>query len=337
VISRRALLLSALAVGACKRSAAGAPAPAIDVEPYRMRAAVPGIAWASVTRDGAITGGAGNAGADTPLEAASIAKTIVGTCVMQLAGEGRLALDEDVSHHVGFRVAHPKHPAPITLRMLLAHTSSIRDDFTRLEGHADQPLGTFLEGYLRGLVYLPDAPGTRMEYSNAGAALAALAVERAAKRPFSEVSRERVLAPLKMTSTSWRPRRAVYPAVDLRATAGDLARFARAILRGGELDGARILSAAEVEAMTTPAPPGEALGWQVRTFGRFHVEGHEGEDRMASTGMYVDRARGAGAVVLANGDAFASGDRARARAIGELVELLLEAAASRSSPRGVSS
>lgn len=336
MISRRALLLSALVV-ACKRSAARPGSTTIAVEPFRARAAVPGIAWASVTKDGAVTGGAGNVTADEPLEAASIAKTIVGTCVMQLVAEGRLALDEDVSRYVGMRVAHPKHARAITLRMLLDHTSSIRDDFTKLEGHADVALGTFLGEYLRGLVFLADEPGTRMQYSNAGAALAALAVERAAGKPFSEVSRERVFVPLKMASTSWRPRRAVYPAVDLRSSASDLARFARAILRGGELDGARILARERALEMLRARPPGEALGWQVRTFGRFHVEGHEGEDKAASTGLYVDRALGAGAVVLANGDAFASGDKARAQAIGDLVEALLDAAASRTQPRSVSS
>ncbi len=336
MISRRALLLSAL-VAACKRSAAKPSAATIAVEPFRVRAAVPGIAWASVTRDDAVVGGAGNVTAEAPLEAASIAKTIVGTCAMQLVAEGRLALDEDVSRHVGFRVAHPRHATPITLRMLLDHTSSIRDDFTRLEGHADVGLEPFLREYLRGLVYRADEPGTRMEYSNAGAALAALAVERAAGKPFSELSRERVFVPLKMSSTSWRPKRAVYPAVDLRSSASDLARFARAILRGGELDGARILPRERTLEMLRARPPGEALGWQVRAFGRFRVEGHEGEDAAASTGLYVDRTIGAGAVVLANGDAFASGDRARARAIGDLVEALLDAAASRAAPRGVSS
>lgn len=336
MISRRALLLSAL-VAACKRSAARPGPPAIAVEPFRLRAAVPGIAWASITQGDAVVGGAGDVTGAQPLEAASIAKTIVGTCVMQLVAERRLDLDADVSRYAGFRVAHPKHATAITLRMLLAHTSSIQDDFTKLEGHGDVALGAFLEGYLRGLVFLGDEPGTRMQYANAGTALAALAVERTSGKPFAEVSRERVFAPLKMATTTWRPKRAVYPAVDLRSSAADLARFARAILRGGELDGARILPAASIDEMTRPSPPGEALGWQGRTFGRFHVVGHEGEDAAASTGMYVDRTRGVGAVVLANGDAFASGNRARAQALGDLVEALLDAASSRVAPRGVSS
>ena len=60
-------------------------------------------------------------------------------------------------------------------------------------------------------------------------------------RPYAHARRRLVRSPA--------PSHALYPAVDLHASARDLARFARAMLRDGELDGARILSPASVRTM----------------------------------------------------------------------------------------
>jgi len=208
------------------------------------------------------------------------------------------------------------------------------------------PLGVFLKTYLaagerpRALAFLDAGPGSAMEYSNVGAALAAFAVERVSGESFAAVSARRVFAPLRMSNTSWttpaaraslvvatphayrdgallalpQPSHAVYPSVDLRSSAHDLARFARAVLRDGELDGARILSAASVRAMVQ-GDGDQALAWQLRTMGGARVAGHEGEDQGATTALFLDLAAGTGAVVLANGDAFGSGNEARAAAM----------------------
>jgi CubicO group peptidase (beta-lactamase class C family) len=105
------------------------------------------------------------------------------------------------------------------------------------------------------------------------------------------------------------------------------------MLRDGELDGARVLNASSVRAMTTAidGDAAQALAWQLRTIGpaqtRLRVVGHEGEDAGATTALFIDRAAGTSVVVLANGDAFGSGDRARAAAIQSLLVDLLAAAA----------
>ena len=118
---------------------------------------------------------------------------------------------------------------------------------------------------------------------------------------------------------------AVYPVVDLQSSARDLARFARAILRDGELDGVRVLSPASVRAMLAadPGDADQALAWQLRTIRGRRVAGHEGEDAGATTALFLDRGAGTAAVVLANGDAFGSGDSARAAAIEALLADLL--------------
>jgi CubicO group peptidase (beta-lactamase class C family) len=336
----------------------------LEAEPYRERAKVPALAWAAVTREHSVADAVGLADVeasvvatpDTPFEAASIAKTIIATTVTQLVEEGLLSLDADVSSLVGFPVHHPRRGAPpITLRLLLTHTASLVDRPATMAPNT-QPLGDFLRGYFAdggASVFLDAVPGRAYVYSNVGPSLAALAVERATNTPFAERARKSIFEPLGMSGTAFRaspaspaapysargagflrhgpPSHALYPVVDLFASARDLARFAQAILRGGELGGHRILRAESVDAMLAiqvDAGAMDALGWQSRRFGTRAVLGHEGEDVGASTCLYIDRAAGVGAVVLTNGDAFQSGDPSRASAIGELVEALLENAPS---------
>jgi CubicO group peptidase (beta-lactamase class C family) len=344
------------------------------------KAGVPGIGYAVVTREReVIVAGSGvgdlarrsRVDAETVFEAASIAKLLVAVCVMQLVEEGKLDLDGEASKYVGFAIRHPRGSTPITLRMLLAHRASIRDrqDEIFAPRTAGNELGAFLErtmidgGKPRAASYLDAEPGTATTYSNVGASLAALAVERVAHETFAEVSTRRVLVPLRMRDTTWvaparssataarpyarsdagfvalpSPSHALYPAVDLHSSARDLARFARAMLRDGELDGARVLSASSVRAMTTAVDgdDDQAIAWQLRIIGPAHarvrVVGHEGEDAGATTALFIDRAAGTGAVVLANGDAFTSGDGARAAAIQSLLVELLAVAPSAGAP-----
>lgn len=337
----------------------------VPLLPYLARAKVPAISYAVVTRDRVVAtdakGGLGrlphdNALPTTIFEAASIAKTIIAVSVMQLVEQKKLDLDTDVSAYVGFPVKNPSKAGSITLRHLLSHRSSIVDHVDELQTPRDKAtLAEMLQRYLvqdgapRADAYASTAPGTKVLYSNVGSALAALAVERASGEGFAGYTALHVFAPLKMASTQWTgdtllsiatPHRheggravelplashAIYPVVDLYSTALDLSRFARAILRDGELDDARILEAKSVATMLAAADDAkeEALGWQLRKIAGRRVVGHEGEDAGASTGMYLDKTANVAAIVLANGDAFSSGDEARTKAIQDLFAELFD-------------
>lgn len=66
---------------------------------------------------------------DDPVRVASVSKLIVALGVMRLVEQGKLSLDTDVSHYLGWTLRNPAHPdSPITLAMLLSHRSSLRDD-----------------------------------------------------------------------------------------------------------------------------------------------------------------------------------------------------------------
>jgi CubicO group peptidase (beta-lactamase class C family) len=82
---------------------------------------------------------------DNPVRVASVSKLVVAIGVMRLAEAGKLDLDRDVSDWLGWRLRNPAFPdQPITLRLLMSHTSSVRD-------HDDQyaiPLGGSLQATL---------------------------------------------------------------------------------------------------------------------------------------------------------------------------------------------
>jgi CubicO group peptidase (beta-lactamase class C family) len=64
---------------------------------------------------------------------------------MRLVEQGKLALDTDVSRYLGYTLRNPYYPdAAITLRMLLSHTSSLRDD-----GGYNFPASTSLQSVMQ--------------------------------------------------------------------------------------------------------------------------------------------------------------------------------------------
>src|SRR5262249_2042527 len=153
----------------------------VDAEVALAGAHVPAIAFGAVTRDREVIASAvGHADvaaqvratADTPFEAASIAKTVIATCVLQLVAAHILELHADASRCVGSPLRHPKSRTPITLRMLLSHTSSIRDRPEETLSRGGIPLGEFLRAYFsadggaRRDTFFDGAPGTMMAYSN---------------------------------------------------------------------------------------------------------------------------------------------------------------------------
>ena len=135
---------------------------------------------------------------DDPVRIASISKVGVAIGVMKLVEKGELDLDSDVSRWLGWTLRNPAFPdRPITLRMLLSHTSSIRD-------HDDQyaiPLG----GSVRATVAEPASwdlkrgPGADyFTYSNMNFPVVASIMERVTGERFDVWMRREVLDPMKI-------------------------------------------------------------------------------------------------------------------------------------------
>ena len=134
---------------------------------------------------------------------ASITKTFVATTVLQLAGEGRLALDAPIGRYLPGLVPDDLGRT-VTVRMLLNHTSGIGDYDTELIKEPDDfvTVGrtTYQPAQLARIGLAAPRP-TGFSYANTNYVLAGLIVEEVTGRSLeSEVTR-RILRPLKLRDT----------------------------------------------------------------------------------------------------------------------------------------
>ena len=222
---------------------------------------------------------------DTIYDAASLTKVLAtAPAVMKLVEQGRVEIGAPVSRYLP-EFAGGKKDA-VTVRHLLTHTSGTRPGI---------PLAGW-EGYDAGITRacaepLADEPGTVFRYSDVNFILLGEIVRRVSGRPLDEFCATEIFRPLEMRDTSFRPAESPRIAPTTRetprgvvhdptavkmgrvaghaglfTTAADMAKFARALLRGG----APVLKAETVKLMTGVQSPPEiearrGLGWDVDT------------------------------------------------------------------------
>jgi CubicO group peptidase (beta-lactamase class C family) len=206
-------------------SAAAAPGDVVDalVRAEMEARHVPGLALA-VVRGGRVVkeGYYGLAdvendvpvGPDTVFAIASMSKAFTDAAVMLLVEDGKIALDDPVSRYLG---AAPPAWSAITIRQLMDHTSGIPEDWRTHPPQADAKEAFFLrvtsdEGFLRELYAQPldFPPGTHFRYS-CGPFVLGVVIERVAGMPYARFMRERVFAPLGLSSTSINDAYAIVP------------------------------------------------------------------------------------------------------------------------------
>ena len=124
----------------------------------------------------------------------SITKQFTATCILLLAQDGKLSLEDPVARWF----PELTRANEVTLRMLLSHTSGYSDyapqDYTiPLWTHPGDPLKLVHEWAGKPLDF---EPGTRWQYSNTNFVLAALIVQKASGMPFFQFLSTRVLQPL---------------------------------------------------------------------------------------------------------------------------------------------
>lgn len=278
---------------------------------------------------------------------ASISKTVTGVSLMQLADEKKVNIDGDVSKYLLSPLRNPRFPdTPITLRQLLTHTSSIVSNGEVLgplfaEG-ADSPSSLsdltaqyFYEGGSHYSLnnFGTTAPGSTTTYCNVCLALVGYVIERVSGSPFQTYTKDKIFAPLGMTSTTWlladteKSRLATpysvdpqsnlqqraphlglpdWPAGSLKTTASDYARFLAAIASRGAAGGTRILAKTTMDEMLRiQSPllgPDQGLIFYESARNGAKVWGHSGAlDGIASVMDFVPGS-GNGAVVLSNTD-----------------------------------
>ncbi len=228
---------------------------------------------------------------ETIFDVASLTKVVATTtAVLQLVERGRLPLEATVSSVIPeFRGAGKE---AITFRQLLTHTSGLRP------GIPAAPAWQGAEAAVTRACAepLPNPPGSAFRYSDLNFILLGEIVRRVSGRTLDVYCAEEIFGPLKMRDSGFLPRdpSRVAPTeriagaylrgvvhdptarrmggvaghAGLFTTAADLARFARMLLAGGELDGVRILKPETVAQMTSVQTPGtvparRGLGWDI--------------------------------------------------------------------------
>ena len=135
----------------------------------------------------------------------SITKTFVATVVLQLAAEGRLSLNDSVARWLpGVITGHAYHPAQITIRQLLQHTSGLRD-YTSKPGFLT-PRSLAKRWRPEQLVDIAPRLGPPLHgwhYSNTNYILLGMIIQKVTGHsPITEIHR-RILAPLGLHGTSF--------------------------------------------------------------------------------------------------------------------------------------
>jgi len=259
------------------------------------------------------------ASSETVFPIASIGKAFTAVCVLNLAQEGALDLDDPVARHL------PWLPLQgVTLRHLINHTSGL------VSGMEISPS---TEGEARTLLGIPrGAPGARFHYSNGAYGVLGLVVAAAAGCSYPQAVERYVLEPLEMTrssalttqemqltsATGYRPLvefaetrelvAAPWVATDSGAgcaccTAGDLARFVRMLLDGGGGPRGMVVSESNLELMKTPGVGGAGYGHGLKfaELDGARMIGHSGDAPGFQSHMWGDPRTGMGVVVLWSG------------------------------------
>jgi CubicO group peptidase (beta-lactamase class C family) len=147
---------------------------------------------------------------DSVVRIASPSKTLTALALMQMHEQGLVELDADVSHYLGWELRSPRWPdSPITLRMLLGHTSGIADGpsydaFAQAMIPERLPLRMLFSGTdgvetwpgYAADIFSAHEPGTYFSYSNAAWGLIASVIERVSGERFDRYTREHIFEPL---------------------------------------------------------------------------------------------------------------------------------------------
>ena len=170
----------------------------------------PSVTYALARRSGVtFAGGVGvadrasqrAADGDTVYQIASVSKLLTGTLAARMIAEGRMDLDAPLTRYWTGRVPTGAGGAPITIRTLLAHTSSLpRNPPVPPNIHGADFSAQVMRNALANTTVADGA--AHWVYSNFGYAVVAEALSRAGGATYAELLHDNVTGPLGMSSTA---------------------------------------------------------------------------------------------------------------------------------------
>ena len=129
---------------------------------------------------------------------ASISKSFTTTALLSLADNKKISLDQDAGDIVGFKIRNPQYPdVPVTIKMLLSHSSSINDSqgyfsLDILNPETNPDYAKCYNGY---------APGTGYQYCNLGFNTLGAIVEKVSGVRFDKYVKQTILQPLSLQAS----------------------------------------------------------------------------------------------------------------------------------------
>ena len=273
---------------------------------------------------------------ETLFQAGSISKSVNAMVAMKKVEQGRIALDEDINSKLtSWKLPDNELTAKkkVTLRNLLSHTAGTT--VHGFPGYAITEKVPTLQQVLDGATPANTAPvrvdlepGTRFRYSGGGTTISQLAIMDIEKKPYPDIARETVLAPLKMSNSTysqplpaeWRKKAAtgyrangrevkgkihIYPemaAAGLWTTPTDLAKFAIEVQLSLAGRSNKVLTRQSVETMTSSFMEDAGLGFFIEKHGSALYFGHGGADEGFRAELLVSKDKGYGIAVMVNSD-----------------------------------
>jgi CubicO group peptidase (beta-lactamase class C family) len=137
---------------------------------------------------------------DTKYRIGSVTKQFTAACILQLAEEGKLNLDDKLSKYIS---DYPRGDS-ITTHMLLNHTSGIKNytDIPEFWPKAILPLSTDSMIGLFKNKPLDFSPGSKWNYSNSGYFLLGVIVEKASGKNFSDYLLAHIIKKIGLKNTA---------------------------------------------------------------------------------------------------------------------------------------
>ena len=260
---------------------------------------------------------------DTIYPIGSVTKLITATAIMQLVENESydLDLDDDVSKYLGFNLKNPNFPdVNITLRMLLAHQSSLSEPFFSFciyfsfFGYSY----SWLKEYLleNGSFYNPHAwnnyaPGEDVYYSSVGIELLGFIIERLTGLTYNQYCKKYILEPLEMDNSSFylsdfkieniaKPytcfifkyielphiQSKTFAMGGLKSTPSDLSHFLIAYTNQGVYNNKRVLKKETIDEMFTIQYPKSYVGGTFRFGLGWYFWEEDGEKYCAHGGLH---------------------------------------------------
>ena len=252
----------------------------------------------------------------------SVTKTITSACILQLADEKKLNLDDSLFRWVDtFKFINPN----VTIRQLLRHQSGIYDVLQHPQNQAALlakkdsiwSYKNFIKKFIKPSVF---EAGTDIDYCNTGYFLLGMIIEKASGQPYYKEIRKRFFTPLGLNSfklaayeglpsnishvwidlngdgilddahtfyTTWKSLNAVAgSAGGYYALPSDVAKWMRSYMRGDLLSPAMMAQAKQTIYAPKINGVNYGLGLMERTIGGLKAYGHGGDLSYSATSFY---------------------------------------------------